>query len=942
MKDYLAVYEFFQSYTNDNIFDFLKQPSGQQSGYIQEALLRLFGGLQLIDKLNNYTPAIGNFNKKTITKQTTYKQIFFKKGDNPRSIKGNSGDVSDFTMMSKTDNKHLLIISSKSLNKEKSGSLDIAEMSLYAQQYIDMGYKITFGFCVKDKKKTDDMINRTNSSSKNLADIYNRDDTIIIDWNDLNDSYHNFNITYTNRHIDTIIKCNKMPLKLKMHQSLSVLKTLQIKQTSNKKILWGHIPRSGKSYIIAGCIIEDSKDKEKCNYLVMTLVPNETIDQYVEVFNCINLDQFNIILLDGKNKNIQLSDKNIIICSKQFLQSKIKETTSINWLKKMNIEMRFIDESHNGGTTELAQKTLNYYGKKAFTVQITATYSKPINDYNISKDCWILWDLEDIKLCKNIKNEQNIKRLIEKHGDDINIILDKYKYSLENIINEYSKYPDLEILSWGINESTLPKLIKRNKNSDQGWSCEGAFLGNWDLKKLDKKDKLIFQKKNKVLEIFNHIFGEYDEFGIKDDKYPIKNVFIQQIKDISIENNSRHIDDYDEPLVIMAFLPQNHIYNISKCTKDLLEKEHPLFDTNNGEYIIININSKEKGDGKQRIADGCLQAINSNKKGVLVLSGKQCSLGVSIPNCDIVLLLNNNTGFDMIYQMMYRSMTEGENKKYGFVVDLNIHRIINTILIEYGSILKPDEHPKKGIEYILRERLIGLNSNHWKYNFGHDSDEENKLTQMINNIYKIYISNTEFALKHFLNRLCYKKIILLQEEQEILNTMFSNITPTVQQKEQIEQLLDEDEENIKKGIEEIKVHTSSDDISSEKSNINQEEKEDIKINYMDILTHIIPLLCLLTIHNEETSFVEMYNIVEHDKCIYNIFIDQIKSWWGKNISPKLVNKFISIYKKYMEKDKETKQLIRTIKELFINNKRNSKELSKLIDKYLIPQELEKK
>ena len=44
----------------------------------------------------------------------------------------------------------------------------------------------------------------------------------------------------------------------------------------------------------------------------------------------------------------------------------------------------------------------------------------------------------------------------------------------------------------------------------------------------------------------------------------------------------------------------------------------------------------------------------------------------------------------------------------------------------------------------------------------------------------------------------------------------------------------------------------------------------------------------------------------------------------------------------MEKDKETKQLIRTIKELFINNKRNSKELSKLIDKYLIPQELEKK
>ena len=45
----------------------------------------------------------------------------------------------------------------------------------------------------------------------------------------------------------------------------------------------------------------------------------------------------------------------------------------------------------------------------------------------------------------------------------------------------------------------------------------------------------------------------------------------------------------------------------------------------------------------------------------MVLSGKQCSLGVSIDNCDIILLLNNSMGFDMIYQMMFRCMTEGKN-----------------------------------------------------------------------------------------------------------------------------------------------------------------------------------------------------------------------------------------------------------------------------------------
>ena len=114
-----------------------------------------------------------------------------------------------------------------------------------------------------------------------------------------------------------------------------------------------------------------------------------------------------------------LSNKNIILCSKQFLQTKIdkghdkqkhseEKTRLIKWLKDISFDMRFIDESHNGGTTELAQKTLETYGKESFTVQITATYSKPINDYNIPKENWILWDLEDIKLCKNICNESII------------------------------------------------------------------------------------------------------------------------------------------------------------------------------------------------------------------------------------------------------------------------------------------------------------------------------------------------------------------------------------------------------------------------------------------------------------------------------------------------------------------------------------------------------
>jgi len=63
-----------------------------------------------------------------------------------------------------------------------------------------------------------------------------------------------------------------------MHQQYSVIKTLNIKQNNTTdKILWGHIQRSGKSYIIAGCIINDNK----FNYLVITTAPNETIEQQI-------------------------------------------------------------------------------------------------------------------------------------------------------------------------------------------------------------------------------------------------------------------------------------------------------------------------------------------------------------------------------------------------------------------------------------------------------------------------------------------------------------------------------------------------------------------------------------------------------------------------------------------------------------------------------------
>jgi len=951
MNTFKDLYEFLQLYEENNIITWLKEPwVGKDK---QESLLRLFAGLGLIDKIKSYDICKGNYNEKTITKNTTIKDVFYNQEDNLINLK-DKGDSSDLTGICKENEKDLLVTTSKNLNKTQVGKLDIDKILTNFKQYQDEEFTMSLCVCVRNRSDFETMKNNVEKTNHQLKSLLEKEDTIIIDWNDLNQSYHQFKIFYRETPIDNIINSNKTTLCLKMHQHLGVLKTLKMKNSGKKKILWGHIQRSGKSYIIGGCIIEDSIDKEECNYLIITTAPNETIDQQKKVLDCIQLTDFNIIILNGKNKKPNLTKKNIIICSKQFLQTKInkghdktkhseEKTKSIAWLKKMSFDIRFLDESHNGGTTELAKKTLEFYGKQAFTVQITATYSKPINDYNIPKDCWILWDLEDIKLCKNITNEGSIIRLVEKHGDCIqNIIL---KYSQDSIISEYSKYPELWLLTDEINPDVVSEIINDTQNNNYGWSPDACFLLKQAIKKDEETDKSNvvikeeFQNEGENLKLWYRVFGKKNKFGIPDKDYPDDIVFMKRIEKICKDPtiDSRFIgegDFHNEPMIIMAFLPQNNIDKISKATIKLLERNNVIPD-----YEIISINSKITNNPKQSIEEARIKARNSGKKGVLVLSGKQCSLGVSIDNCDIVLLLNNSMGFDMIYQMMFRCMTEGKNKKCGFVIDLNIHRVIETSVINYASLIKPDIHPRDATKFILQERLINLNGDHWMPSFGNDVS---KITALCENVYELYSSNTENALNHFLNRLRFKEILLTKEEQKIFNAMFSNTTPTKKQKELIDKLLEEDEEKekIKKGIEKTKVDNEDIDTSSETSN--EDEKEEKQINYMDILKHIIPLICLLTIHDKETSFVEMFELIEKNEYVYNILIDQTKSWWGKSIDSKIIKKFINVYMKYMKDDKETNQIIRTVKELFMKNIKNNRELSNLIDKYLIPQELEKK
>jgi len=866
----------------------------------QESVLRLFAVLNLITKIHPYKVCHGNFNLQSIKKIICYRELFYDNKNNPIYLK-NNGDSSDLTCI---DGEKILAITSKNISKLNINKLDIDKLLTNTKDYKNC----VIGVAVRCQTELNKAILNSKPTSQKIRDVLLDKSTIIIDHKDLYEAFTRFKSLYGNVDIENLSKVEPT-LLFRLHQTLGIIKTIRLKSAGCKKILWGQIPRSGKSYIMAGTIQIDMKNKPMSNYMIMTTAPNETIEQYINIMNCIK--GVSCIYLNSSEVP-KLSNFNIIICSKQFLQNK-----KLKWLHDIKFDILFIDESHNGGTTVLTKNTLDYYANNVFTVQITATYSKPANDYDIPKSNWVLWDLEDVQLCKQIDTKRDI--LIAKHPDLVNII---DKYSIENIKKSYKDYPSLVILTDKIDQ--VDKIIENTSTNSYGWSPDACFL----LKQ--NTDIVIpeFQNEAETLKIWYRIFGKRDEFGIPYPEYPDDKVFMKRIEKIckNPEYNSRF---FETPSVVMAFLPQRNINMISVATKLLLEKYKVIPD-----FEIVCINSNVSNNPKKIIEDARLKTLQTGKKGVLVLSGRQCSLGVTINDCDIVLLLNKSNSFDMIYQMMFRCMTEGPKKTAGFVVDLNIKRAIETNIIDYSLLIKPDQHPKDVCKYLLQERIVNLNCDHWIPSFGF-IDGVNRMTDTI---YNQFTQHTESALEHFMDRLKFKEILLSKDEGIMFNAIFSN---TNMDSNLITKLINDvkninDANKIKDGIEKTKPETG---LHLEATTSTTPTKP---FNYMEVLRHMIPLMCILTIHDTKSSFEEMYDIVRSSDILHKILITQTQGWWGKNVNENAFKAFIDVYIKYMKNSKETNLIIRTIKELFNKNVSNSENLSKLIDKYLQPQDLEKK
>jgi len=650
--------------------------------------------------------------------------------------------------------------------------------------------------------------------------------------------------------------------------------------------------------------------------------------------------------LKGSKKlnSLELDNNNIFVMSKQLLQKYINEKT-IMTIKNLKLDIIAFDENHFSGTTNLSKNILDSYSSKnTVKIYLTATYNKPLQEWNILPECQMYWDIEDEQFCKEIyrtlelkKNsfstEQicksilvdntNLDKLKEKHGDEY--IEKTIKYynklglSLNDIFKSYERMPELHLIT-NMFDSQRYDIIKENiMGSHYGFSFDVIFSLN--------KDKQ-FNYKNEVKTILRYISGSEKE---QDFKTGDKSIFTR-INNICSRT----------PFTQIWFLPSDNINLISQNLKSLMFEDKIL-----KKYNVMCINrvnndlvrkqsfpteasEKLAKDIKDEIMKQEIITKSEGKQGLILLAGNMLSLGITINSCDIVMLMNNTLSADKVMQQMYRCMTEGQNKKMGFVVDLNISRVLQTC-INY-TVYKNSKSVEDKIKYLVENHLINIDI---------DMMQSKKLNSdgIVKKLMDIWKGDPINNFRSLLRNLNNDCTIFDNPTQKLLNTSFTNSLKDNKVDSTVEFKDDDDELQVLPNGKE-KNKDSDSNISNESDEIEEKKEEEIKISFTkDVLPYVIPLTCILTIADKNKDFINMLNNIKESKELLETFDDQCLIWWNKK---GLINIIHDIIVKYFDKSSNTYNISVQFKMSIQSLLDRPKELLELIGDCLKPKAIEKK
>ena len=910
----------------DSILDSYKNQS--EKGFIYERLwdLCIKFGFCIHFPRSDFKHLTGNMNNGSLKPLTTFSHYLTEKVSS-----GNSGGCSDISLFNNEEDT-FTFISSKypkskdDITKQKSVSYyDIQNIIsvIDDNKHIYVNYKIWL--LVPDKTSVLEKVKNANKSSNHITKYMNEQN--ILDKNDLNKCFLRFKADIL-KHMksgkidyDEIYLSPKCNLSLRFHQELITQKTSELIEEGEKSFLWGCKCRGGKTYMFGGLTIKQFEIKQKLNALIITPAPTETAPQFTDdLFNKFKeFDKFKIHHIDG-SKNIEsltLGESNIFVASKQLLQ-KCTDDKTIMKIKGLKLDIIGFDENHFGGTTELSKAILNSYASKnTIKVYLTATYNKPLREWNIPEECQMYWDIEDEQICKSILlNETNINKLKEKHGDKC--VESTIKHFANNglspsdVFKPYENMPDLYLITTMFDSQRYEIIKEKIMGSKYGFCFDVLFALN--------KQKTKFQFENDVKTILRFISGSNKEEDFKNGDKSM----LSRILKICSDKESR------KPFTQIWFLPTDNINEISKCLEELMNEDGVL-----KKYNVLCINRKNKDLAKDIKDDITKQekiAKAQGKEGLILLAGNMLTLGITLNMCDLVVLMNNALSSDKVLQQMYRSMTEGSQKKFGFVVDLNISRVLNTC-VNY-TIYKNDKSTEDKIKYLIENHLINIDV---------DMMEQKKLNShaIVSKLMEIWKSDPVNSFRSLLRNLDNDYVEFDSSTQKIINKSFTSslkddkVNTTVEFKDEHDEL-----QELPSG----KENVEDDSNNSEKSESDDEEetpeKEEVQISFTkDVLPYVIPLTCILTIKNSNKDFVKMLNDIQENPELLDMFDDMCLIWWNKK---DLINIIKDIVSKYFDKSSNTYNISINFKMSLQSLIDSPKELLELINECLKPKDIEKK
>lgn len=523
------------------------------------------------------------------------------------------------------------------------------------------------------------------------------------------------------------------------------------------------------------------------------------------------------------------------------------------------------------------------------------------------------WDIEDEQIYKRIVNGcDEIHRLVHKHGDMVNFVLDSYKNkNTTEVFQPYNVMPDLYLMTSLFDQMRYETIKENIQDSKYGFSYDTLFSLN--------KSKKKFNYEKEVSVLLRYISGSQKEI---DFKYGDISLF-GRINKICNKKESRI------PFTQIWFLPPNGINNVSICLQNCMMKDKLL-----SQYDVLIINSKNnqlQKDIKDEINKMEIIAKEKGKLGLILLVGNMLTLGITLNNCDIVILLNNALSSDKVFQQMYRCMTEGYKKKFGFVIDLNISRVLNTC-VNYG-ITNKNLNIEEKIKYLVDYHLINIDV---------DIMESKKINsdEIVAKLMDIWKNDPINSFSILLKNLDNDLIEFDNDTQKLINKTFirgcgDKTTMTVELKDDGDEL-----QEIQDGKEKVE----KDDIDNVPYavDIHGDEKDE-KEKYISftkyVLPYIIPLSCILTMEDNNKDFVNILASIKENPELIQIFNEQTYIWWGEE---DIITFITDIVNKYFDKKSYAYNISINFKMALKSLIDRPKELMELINDCLKPKDVEKK